>query len=198
VDDASIQDEVLRSWALNIGQIKPNLYIRTSYHRWFTRASNLGLRLVRTPWAVLLNADTILSKGWLDELYEVKRQAEEQNLKVGLVGHESRCGYDEMRWVNKEDTNYVTGHCYLLNMQAMEEMAAARGTPGWYFNEQDPEQIQYKADVHVCWDLRALGWATIGCYNNSVYHAHGGCGRSGWDPDKIKIEDVTDCYTNQK
>lgn len=158
----------------------------------------MGLRLVRTPWSVLMNADITVSAGWLEELYANKDAAEKAGHKVGLVGHQARVEPGKFKWlVTKKgtpDIDYVTGHCYLLNMQALEEVSAARGTPGWYFNEQDPAQIQYKADVHMCYDLNALGWATIACFNNTVYHHHGGCQRSGWDPKKVKLADVNDLY----
>src|SRR5262249_49347459 len=66
----------------------PESYIiKTHKQRWFTRAYNLGLRLVRSPWTVCLNVDVDLGPGWLEELYAVRDiAAAEIGTRVGLVG----------------------------------------------------------------------------------------------------------------
>jgi GT2 family glycosyltransferase len=72
--------------ASHAAQFPDSYVVRTMKQRWFTRAYNLGLRLVRSPWAVLLNVDTVIGPGWLDELYAVRDEAESQGHRVGLVG----------------------------------------------------------------------------------------------------------------
>lgn len=64
----------------------PNaVLLRTHTQNWFTRAYNKGLRLVRSPRAVAMNADVLVFPGWLDELYSVWDEASEKG-SVGLVG----------------------------------------------------------------------------------------------------------------
>lgn len=172
VDDVSGVET--REWAYGpecLGRNPSNLYIRTNKQRWFTRASNLGLRMVRTPWAIVLNSDTQLNDGWLDELYACKALAEEQGLKVGVVGH---VGFDAgKRWEATSHPNYVTAHCWLVNMEAMVAMAHARGHDGWYLNEVDQQQIHINSDRIGCHDLNRLGYSTIASYQASIGH-HGG------------------------
>jgi glycosyltransferase involved in cell wall biosynthesis len=84
VDDYSTVE--MSAYLMSILQRQPTaLYIRTAQQKWFTRASNVGLRMVRTPRAVLLNSDCILDNGWLEELYGVWEEVRDgcQNRLVG-------------------------------------------------------------------------------------------------------------------
>src|SRR5712675_1601341 len=120
----------------------PESYIiKTHKQRWFTRAYGLGLRLVRSPWAILLNVDTELGSGWLEELYSVRDEAQQQlGIHVGLVGSEMSME-EPRRWQNitspttPGNPGYVTAHCWLASMQALYEISADRGTPGIYLDE---------------------------------------------------------------
>src|SRR5580698_8043060 len=85
VDDGS--DEVCSTKINKIAAFFPESnVVRSQRQRWFTRAVNLGLRLVRTTWAVELNLDVVVDKGWLDELYDVKDEVEKTVGRVGIVG----------------------------------------------------------------------------------------------------------------
>jgi len=152
------------------------LLVQTGKQKWFTRASNLGLRLVKTERAVLLNSDTEVNSGWLKELYDVWTEVETQRpgIQIGLVGSVT-CDTNATRWIESHVSKlgYISGHCYLLRMSVLEEMARRRGTPGWYFNEKDPQQIHIASDRIMCWDMNREGFATIGAYHAAVGH-HGG------------------------
>lgn len=172
VDDNSDEEgrRVVESVA---SQFPTSVLVRTHRQNWFTRAYNKGLRMAVTPRVVMLNADTILDQNWLEELYGVWDEAEQQNgLRVGLVGSvfsepESR------RWVNSQEPDYVTGHCWLVSMQAISEASTRRGMPGWYLDETRQDAIHIKSDVYLCWDLNRAGWATLKSFKSLVGHVGG-------------------------
>src|SRR5580692_224422 len=65
VDDAC--DDICSNVIRRVAESFPySIVVRTNKQRWFSRAVNLGLRMVRTPWAVELNCDTVVDAGWLD------------------------------------------------------------------------------------------------------------------------------------
>lgn len=51
----------------------------------YTRAANRGLRESSTPWTILLNSDTIVPWGWIDELLKIGESDE----TIGIVGPSS-------------------------------------------------------------------------------------------------------------
>ena len=153
-----------------------SLKITTHFQRWFTRSFNLGLRLVRTPWAVILNADCVLGEGWLQELYDVRdicneELADHQGTGVGVVGSllsEHECRYRYMKY-----PGYVTGHCVLMQMEALYKASADRGTPGIYLDETQAKTIHIFSDNEICERLNKLGYETVYSYKSAVGH-HGG------------------------
>ena len=153
-------------------QFGNSLLVRTQFQRWFTRAYNLGLRLVRTPKAVILNADTILGEGWLEELYGVWADAEAAGHRVGLVGS-VLSAVELRRWIGTREPGYVTAHCQLVSMHAITEASEKRGQPGIYLDETRQDTIHIRSDVLRCWELNRLGWATIQSHKSSVGHAGG-------------------------
>ena len=146
--------------------------IRTHRQNWFTRAYNKGLRQVRTPRAVMLNADTVLGEGWLEELYGVWDEGEQVVGRVGLVGAVFS-EPEQRRYANSVEVDYVTGHCWLVSMQAISEASAARGNPGWYLDETRQDAIHIKSDVYLCWELNRLKWATLKSFKAQVGHIGG-------------------------
>jgi glycosyltransferase involved in cell wall biosynthesis len=152
--------------------------IRTEKQRWFTRAYNLGLRLVRTSPAVILNVDTVLGAGWLEELYAVKAEAEQVVGRVGLVSSELS-GEEGRRWqhitspTTPGNPGYCTGHCWLVDMQALYEISAERGMPGWYLDETRQENIHIRSDNDACYAMHRLGWATVRSFKSAVGHIGG-------------------------
>lgn len=174
VDDAS--DGVGQEIVSNVAkQFRDCILIRTHFQHWFTRAFNLGLRMARTPWVVMLNSDTIPHAGWLEELYAVRDEAEVQlGKRVGLVG--STLSHEEpRRWANssKDVRDYVTGHCWLLSMQALFDISVAHGTPGIYLDETVAGAIHINSDVLACWAMNDAGWATVKSFKSAVDHYGG-------------------------
>lgn len=172
VDDNS--DDEGRAVISRVADQYPNsLLIRTGRQNWFTRAYNKGLRLVRTPKSVLLNADTVVDNGWLDELYDVWADAELQpGVRVGLVGSVFSAP-EQRRYINIAYPGYVTGHCWLVSMQAIFEASAQRGMPGWYLDETRQDAIHIKSDVYLCYDLQKLGYQCLQSHKSPVGHIGG-------------------------
>lgn len=148
------------------------LLVRTHKQHWFTRAANTGLRLVRTPYAVLMNCDLTVGEGWLEELYAVKDEVEKTEGRVGLVGSEMS-GEEPRRYDIIRHPGYVTGHCILFSMQAMLEASHAHSTPGFYFDETRADCIHIRSDVNICYELNHLGWLTARSFKAAVGHLGG-------------------------
>jgi glycosyltransferase involved in cell wall biosynthesis len=150
------------------------ILVRTSKQRWFTRASNLGLKLVRTERSVLLNSDCVLGAGWLEELFAVWDDFQVQNpqRRIGLVGS-SLSMEEPRRYFDVAYPGYVTGHCWLVSITALFEISAARGMPGWYLDEVKPGAAHICSDRDACWDLGRLGFATLQSHKSQVGHKGG-------------------------
>lgn len=170
VDDCS--DEHGRSLVEMIARNLPDsLIVRTHKQRWFTRAVNLGLRLVNTPWVVVLNSDTLPHEGWLEELYSVSAEAAKIS-RVGLVGS-VYSPEDPRRYITTPPPGYTTGHCWLLNMEAIWEVARSRGTPNDVLDPLRPDAIHIRSDVYLCYDLNKLNWLTVTSHHSHVDHEAG-------------------------
>lgn len=154
--------------------IPSSILMRTNKQRWFTRASNLGLRLVRTERSVLLNSDCVLDNGWLEELFDVWDTCQQQQpqRKIGLVGS-VMSAEEPRRFAEVMHPGYVTGHCWLVSISAMFEISAARGMPGWYLDETKAGTAHIRSDTEACWDLNKLGIATIASFKSQVGHKGG-------------------------
>jgi len=148
------------------------LYVRTGQQKWFTRASNLGLRLVRTQKTVLLNSDCVVDVGWLQELYDVWDDGIAKGLRVGLVGS-VLSGEELRRWAEYNEPGYVTGHCILLDMAIISEVANRRGTPGWYLDETRHDMLHINSDRFLSYDINRMGYATIAAFKSAVGHYGG-------------------------
>jgi hypothetical protein len=120
----------------------------------------------------MLNSDTVVDVGWLEDLYAVRDAVEAEGYKVGLVGVE-QSGEEQRRYHRTAEPGFVTGHCYLLSMQALYEASAARGTPGIYFDETQQKTIHIYSDNEICYNMNRLGWTTVVSFKTPVGH-HGG------------------------
>lgn len=171
VDDNSDEEgrRVIEKWA---DQFPTCTLIRTHRQNWFTRAYNKGLRMARRTPAVLLNADTILDAGWLEELYDVWHEVEAQGHRVGLVGS-ILSDEEPRRYAISQKPDYVTGHCWLVSIHAIAQCAERRGMPGWYLDETRQDAIHIKSDVYISWDLNELGWTTVKSFKSKVGHIGG-------------------------
>ncbi len=163
------------------------LYIRTAQQKWFTRASNIGLRMVRTPRCILLNSDCVVDNGWIWEMYHVWFDAERAFAPrpVGLVG--STLSAEEPRtWAEYIEPGYVTGHCLMLSIPILAQMADRRGNPGWYLDEVHQSSAHINSDRMLCYELNRAGYATVASFKAAVGH-HGG---KSWGYDLARINQI--------
>lgn len=187
-DNSNYQDS--EEIARLVSNYRSALYVRTHKQHWFTKAVNTGLRLVRTPYAVVLNSDTICHPGWLLELYAVKNEIEATVGRVGLVGSTYSEG-ELKRYASSIGADYVTGHCWLLNMTAMQEASYAHGTPGLYLDETSALNIHIRSDVDICWKLNRLGWQTVKAFKSYVdHHGYKSWGAQVGLVQSLRLEDV--------
>lgn len=69
----------------------PVKILRNEQNLGFIRAVNQGIRAASAPWVCLLNNDTVVASGWLEEMLQVAQS----DPKIGLVNPTSNClGYD--------------------------------------------------------------------------------------------------------
>ena len=72
VDDCS--DAIVKRHLDDLAERRPSLRVlRNSENIGYTRSANLGLKAARTDWTVLLNSDTIVTRGWLEGLIKCAR-----------------------------------------------------------------------------------------------------------------------------
>lgn len=194
VDDAS--DDIGAAAVSNAAaRFHDSVLIRTHKQNWFTRAHNKALRLVKTPCAVMINADCGVGEGWLEELYECWTQTESLHGQVGLVGSQS---YDTVnpKWVLAVPgvhPGYVTGHCWLVSIKAMFDVSVARGTNGWYLNETNPALLHIRSDVEMCTDMNKCGYKTVMSFHANVQHYGGrSWGHDLSSIDCLRLEDLPD------
>jgi len=173
VDDCSERE--VTNFLLDFGQANPStILIRTFRQRWFTRASNLGMRLLRTERSVLLNSDCVLDEGWLEELFAVWDDFQVQNpqRRIGLVGS-VLSAEEPRRYADIVQSGYVTGHAWLFSVSAFYDVSASRGMPGFYLDETKVGAAHIHSDREMCWDLNRLGMATLMSFKSAVGHKGG-------------------------
>lgn len=168
VDDYS--DRATTDFLLDVLARHPQaLLVRTAKQRWFTRAVNLGLRLVRTNRCMVLNSDCEVDTGWLEELYAVWEEVASAGHRVAIVGS-VLSGEEPRRYALAPEPDYVTGHALLVDMAALTDISCRRGTPGIYLNEHDQSQIHIASERMACWDLNKAGYVNVKAFKSLVGH----------------------------
>jgi len=188
VDDASERN--VHDWLVDFSMKNPSsILVKTSRQRWFTRASNLGLRLLRTERSVLLNSDVVLGPGWLDELFDVwsDYQAQAPQTRIGLVGS-TLSAEEPRRYADVREPGYVTGHCWLVSVSALFDISAARGMPGIYLDEVHRGAAHIHSDRIACNEMNKLGMATLASFKAAVGHKGG----RSWNYDIGAVSGIRD------
>jgi hypothetical protein len=184
LDDYTNRPE-MTEYLLEIQHILPTtIVMHTEKQQWFTRASNRALAQVTSEFAILLNSDCEVGPFWTKELFDTWRNFEKAapHKRLGLVGsvHSPGCQYP---FIETQEPNYVTGHCWLLKMSIMAEMAERRGWPGKYLDESRDDCIHINSDRLFCYELNRAGYSTV--ISNWSHVAHAG-GKS-WNYDMGKM-----------
>jgi ADP-heptose:LPS heptosyltransferase len=156
VDDDS--DSETRKFMLDyIQKHKSFVLLTNSNHEWFTRTSNRGLRFASSEFVVLLNSDTEVSDGWLDELIRIIKKYP----KAVLVGsdHNPEIEFD---YKKTEYPDYVTGHCWLLRKKLLVKLR--------YLDSSTSEGMHYNSDRWFCYKANNLNYDTLVSYKSHVIH----------------------------
>lgn len=78
-----LSDEKTTLWLRNVCQNYENIFLIENFQNLgYTQAVNTGLKVSEAPYVVLLNSDTIVTKGWLEKMLTCMESSE----KIGIVG----------------------------------------------------------------------------------------------------------------
>ena len=176
VDNASSDhtDKVLAEFSDQVSIIK------NKENLGFAKACNQGAKKASGQFVIFLNNDTIVTRGWLDELVFVA----ENNAQVGVVGakllypdetiqhagvvfavnflpyHVYKKELKDSRFVNREkEYQAVTGACLLIEKEFFQKL---KGFDEIYQNGLE--------DVDLCLKVRKNGRKVIYCPKSVVYH----------------------------
>jgi len=161
----------------------------------FCKANNLGIARTTSPFVLVLNPDTRLEPGFLEELLPAF-----DNPRVGLAGGKllrfdgrtiDSAGQELGRSRQPRDRGYgegdrgqydrdeeVFGACgaAALYRRAMID-SVAEGPSGFF----DEAFFAFYEDLDVAWRARRFGWKAAYRHRAVGYHLRGGSSR-GWDP----------------
>jgi GT2 family glycosyltransferase len=166
-----------------------------SLRRWgrnhgFAKAVNEGCRLSQGDWFLLLNPDTTLSEGFLDNALAVADQIAMTEARAGIVGFHLRDSdgaqqlssgpfptlvstltrlalprrrrkYKPVRGADRQPVAWVTGCCLLVRRACLQDLGGL-----------DEEFFLYYEDVDLCLRARERGWSVWYEPNLAVVHHH--------------------------
>jgi GT2 family glycosyltransferase len=150
---------------------------RWRHNRGFARAVNEGCRLSRGEWLLLLNPDTTVPPGFLDDVLERADDLARRDPRAGVIGF--RLANDDGSWQlstgrfptllstllgrfwprdrrkytppdrpGRVTVDWVTGCCLLVRRECWRELGGL-----------DPEFFLYYEDVDLCRRARQHGWS---------------------------------------
>lgn len=162
----------------------PMTYVDIEKNTGFTGAANTGLSRVKSPYALLLNNDTLIKdENWLSEL-----MAPMKDPKVALAA--SKVLYYD--GINNDTIQYAGGHLSVFGLAQHEGMGQKDGPQHdtqrqvfWAMGasvllrmdvlRSMPEQIcpvyfTYGEELDLCWRLNNLGYKIMYCPGSVIYH----------------------------
>jgi len=183
VDNASIDGSVG-----HLSDFHDVSIVRLSRNQGFSKANNVGIRMARGRYVVLLNSDTRVEQRWLEKLIE----AAEAVAEVGIVSPKL------LRLDGRLDS---TGHVFHFKDCSVEDRGTGEIDSGQYDQVNkliscsfacvlikrklfemtgllDEKMFFYFEDVDFCIRARLAGWQVSFCPLSVVYHARGGSTRS--------------------
>jgi hypothetical protein len=168
--------------------------IRNRENRFFAGGCNQGLARARGEYAVLLNADTVVTPGWLESLVRRVKRDPTAGLagpytnraagpqRVEKPGYRSLKGLDAFarRWAREHeggrlDVPRLDGFCLLVKREVLDSVGLLdeRFGPGGY------------EDYDYCLRARQAGWRLI-LVEEAYVHHEGGRGYGGMDYDALR------------
>ena len=158
----------------------------------FTTGYNLGLKAVKTPYAILLNSDVEVSEGWLDPLfgrmesdvkiaacqpkvlsYKDKLKFEYAGASGGFIDHLgypfcrgrvfNQCETDQLHYQDPREIFWATGACMMIRMSAFEEV-----------NGLEEQFFAHMEEIDLCWRWHHQGYQIWVEPSSVVFHLGGG------------------------
>ena len=188
VDDGSSDDT--KRYLENFAAAQGATLLRSDTAGGYTRAANRGLRASSAPWTVLLNSDTIVPFGWIDELLKIGESDE----KIGIVGPSSNTAswqsapllfngdgdwadnpllpnvdvQDMLRLVSSVappqgiDLPFLNGFAFMIRRSLIDDIGIF---------DEETFGAGYGEENDYCIRARRAGWKLIFAPNAYVFHA---------------------------
>ena len=188
VDDGSKDDtkRYLETFATTQGAT----LLRNDKAGGYTRAANQGLRVSSAPWAILLNSDTIVPFGWIEELLKIGESDE----KIGIVGPSSNtASWQSAPLLLNENGDWADNPLLQnINVQDMQHLAISVAPPQGidlpFLNgfalmirrqliddigvlDEETFGAGYGEENDYCIRARSAGWKLIFAPNAYIFHA---------------------------
>lgn len=188
VDDGSGDDTKL--YLETFAAAQRAVLLRSDTAGGYTRAANRGLLASEAPWTVLLNSDTIVPFGWIDEMLKVGWSAPQ----IGIVGPASNtASWQSTPSLFNEDGDWADNPLPQgISIQDMQTVSSSVAPPqgidlpflnGFAFMirreliddigifDEDTFGAGYGEENDYCIRARNAGWKLIFAPNAYIYHA---------------------------
>lgn len=170
--------------------------VENSENLGYCEGNNVGLRIAKGQFVVILNPDTIVDPFWLDELlkaYEINGEGLYQPKFLATTNHSMLLstgnmiqifgfGYsrakgdiDEGQYENFERINYASGTCLFTSKNVLEKIGLF-----------DPFLFAFHDDLELCWRAAIVGISSFYVPKSIVYHPIEGFSFK-WSPLKFKL-----------
>jgi GT2 family glycosyltransferase len=185
----------------------PNVFlIENSVNRGYSAANNQALRIADGRYILLLNSDTILKKGSIDELVKYAND----HPTVGIIGpkllnakneiEESSGNFPSLERsfsrvlihngflhpIIREsrfpyEVDYVNGACMLVRKKVIDETGLL-----------DEDFFMYGEDIDYCFRAKKLGWKVIYHSGVEIYHLKNSSGIMKWGASRIAAHRIAE------
>jgi GT2 family glycosyltransferase len=154
----------------------------------FCRGNNIGIRATSSPFVLVLNPDTLLERGFLEQLLpafedprvgmvagKLLRFDRETVDTAGQLLSRSRRprdrGYGEIDRGRFDRDDEVFGVCGAAALYRREMLDSIVDPGGQYFDEAF---FAFGEDLDLAWRAQRMGWSAAYRYRSVGYHARGG------------------------
>ncbi|MEM3609755.1 MAG: glycosyltransferase family 2 protein [Candidatus Anstonellales archaeon] len=159
--------------------------IRIPYNIGYSAGNNLGIKVSKGDYIVLLNNDTIVNPSWISELVKVA----ESDQSIGILGckvyylgtkiiqhaggklniysdtlpHTGAFEKDHGQYNEIKDVDYVSGVAMMINRKIIEKIGLL-----------DVDYFLYWEDVDYCYRAKKAGYRVVYVPTAIIYHYEGG------------------------
>lgn len=147
------------------GQVKNISLIKSNKNLGFTGGNNIGFRVSRADFNLLLNIDTKITNDCIAKL--VNKSKKEK--RIGMI-EAKQIPHEQPKYYNNEtgETSWCSGACVLIRRAALADTG--------YFDERF---FHYVEDVDLSWRMWSMGWKCVyepkaEClhFNSDPYNKH--------------------------